>query len=331
MKRVKYLNNRDLLIQIHASKNTYCSYVSDNDSTYDIIVPSLSKINVRTISQAKKNKAKRLTQDAWEQAKAEGQKKIKLSDFTVSPRKIDKTDLVFRVMTYDHIPDDVDRKRNPKNEADKKVKINFPPFQHYKLDNKGKTKCVGKSHWIGGMSNGSFSCDHGKITNSLAMMFMKLCERYGTRANWRGYTYNDEMQSQALMQLSRIGLQFDESKSENPFAYYTAAITNSFTRILNIEKKNQSIRDDILEHNNMNPSYTRQGERERNTVAYKKKMESAHGAVKVMNKTDIKELNKKLKKKGTLTEKDFQNAKYKELKTKDIKPPIIIKKFGRGK
>ena len=115
MKRVKYLNNRDLLIQIHASKNTYCSYVSDNDSTYDIIVPSLSKINVRTISQAKKNKAKRLTQDAWEQAKAEGQKKIKLSDFTVSPRKIDKTDLVFRVMTYDHIPDDADRKRNPKN------------------------------------------------------------------------------------------------------------------------------------------------------------------------------------------------------------------------
>ena len=331
MKRVKYLNNRDLLIQIHASKNTYCSYVSDNDSTYDIIVPSLSKINVRTISQAKKNKAKRLTQDAWEQAKAEGQKKIKLSDFTVSPRKIDKTDLVFRVMTYDHIPDDADRKRNPKNEADKKVKINFPPFQHYKLDNKGKTKCVGKSHWIGGMSNGSFSCDHGKITNSLAMMFMKLCERYGTRANWRGYTYNDEMQSQALMQLSQIGLQFDESKSENPFAYYTAAITNSFTRILNIEKKNQSIRDDILEYNNMNPSYTRQGERERNTVAYKKKMESAHGAVKVMNKTDIKELNKKLKKKGTLTEKDFQNAKYEELKTKDIKPPIIIKKFGRGK
>ena len=331
MKRVKYLNNRDLLIQIHASKNTYCSYVSDNDSTYDIIVPSLSKINVRTISQAKKNKAKRLTQDAWEQAKAEGQKKIELSDFTVSPRKIDKTDLVFRVMLYDHIPDDVDRKRNPKTEADRKVKINFPPFQHYKLDNKGKTKCVGKSHWIGGMSNGNFSCDHGKITNSLAMMFMKLCERYGTRANWRGYTYNDEMQSQALMQLSQIGLQFDESKSENPFAYYTAAITNSFTRILNIEKKNQSIRDDILEYNNMNPSYTRQGERERNTVAYKKKMETAHGDVKIMNKTDIKELNKKLKKKGKLTEKDFQNAKYKELKTKDIKPPTVIKKFGRGR
>jgi hypothetical protein len=91
------------------------------------------------------------------------------------------------------------------------------------------------------------------------LMFMKLCERYATRSNWRGYTYNDEMRSQALLQLSQIGLQFDESKSQNPFAYFTAAITNSFTRVLNIEKRNQNIRDDILEINGYNPSYTRQG------------------------------------------------------------------------
>jgi hypothetical protein len=66
------------------------------------------------------------------------------------------------------------------------------------------------------------------------------------------------MRGQALLQLSQIGLQFDESKSQNPFAYYTAAITNSFTRILNIEKKSQNIRDDILEMNGLNPSWTRQ-------------------------------------------------------------------------
>jgi hypothetical protein len=48
------------------------------------------------------------------------------------------------------------------------------------------------------------------------------------------------------------------SKSDNPFAYYTAAVTNSFVRIINIEKRNQNIRDDILEINGMNPSWTRQ-------------------------------------------------------------------------
>ena len=55
-----------------------------------------------------------------------------------------------------------------------------------------------------------------------------------------------------------MGLQCDESKRQKPFAYDTAAITNSSTRGLNIEKKNQNIRDDILEQNGLNPSWTRQ-------------------------------------------------------------------------
>jgi hypothetical protein len=93
---------------------------------------------------------------------------------------------------------------------------------------------------------------------------MKLCERYATRSNWRGYTYNEEMRGQALLQLSQIGLQFDESKSQSPFAYYTAAITNSFTRILNLEKKNQNIRDDMLEQAGLNPSWTRQNAGKKN-------------------------------------------------------------------
>ena len=324
MKRVKYLNNRDLLAQIHASKNTYCSYVGDDDSQYDLIVPNLKKLNASAIAQARKAKAKRLTQQAWEEAKEAGLKKIKLSDYTVSPRKIEKTDLVFRVMMFDHIPLDDERKKNKKTVADHHTKINFPPFQHYRLDKKGKPLCVGKSHWVGGMDNGNFSCDHGKITNSLAMMFMKLCERYGTRSNWRGYTYNDEMQSQALMQLSQIGLQFDESKSENPFAYYTAAITNSFTRILNIEKKNQAIRDDLLEVNNMMPSFTRQNENDANSPAYKKRMKTVHGEVRQVNKTGIAKLNKVLKKKGKITEEDFEGVNSKKVDMTNHKP--IIKK-----
>jgi hypothetical protein len=140
----------------------------------------------------------------------------------------------------------------------KYIKINFPPFEHYKVDEEGEPLCVGRSHWRNGLKTGKFSQDHGQMTNKLAHMFIKLCERYATRSNWRGYTYNDEMRSQALLQLSQIGLKFDEAKSQNPFAYYTAAITNSFTRVLNIEKRNQNLRDDILEMNNLTPSYTRQ-------------------------------------------------------------------------
>jgi len=311
MKRVNYLNNRDLLKQIHLSKNTYCSYVGAEDSDYDIIIKDVKKINANTISQARKNKAKKMTQEAWETAKATaGRKnKLKMSDFEMSPRKINKTDLVFRVMSFDHIPEDLHRKNNPKTEADTHTKVNFPPFQHYRINDKGKPQCVGKSHWIGGMANGSFSCTHGKITAELAKMYMKLCERYGTRSNWRGYTYNDEMQSQALMQLSQIGLQFDESKSENPFAYYTAAITNSFTRILNIEKKNQNIRDDIMEQNNLMPSMTRQ--MSELIAKQNKKIKEQGSTVKVATKKSLALFNKHMKKTGKA---DYSILKYKEVK-----------------
>ena len=229
----------------------------------------MSKINQKTIAEARRNRADRLKRETGS---------------VVDPKKIPNTDIVFRIMTWEHIP--MAPKKQPKNAAKKSklqdileieedeefdevlddipvldlahVRVNFPPFFHYRIDDNKQPYLVGKSHWQGDLEQGSFSKDHGQMTRKLAQMFIKLCERYATRSNWRGYTYNEEMRGQALLQLSQIGLQFDESKSQNPFAYYTAAITNSFTRILNIEKKMQNIRDDILEMNGLTPSWTRQ-------------------------------------------------------------------------
>ena len=259
MRKVNYLNNRDLLSEIHKSKSTYSSFTDDSYAQYDIILPEVSKINIRTIAEAKRNQAKRIGYAEYERRKKAGEK-VKQADTEIDYRKIAKTDLIFRVMTYDHIPEEKGRKKNPKTIADTKVKLNFPPFVHYRFNDKDELELVGKSHWEGGMENGHFSLKGGQATNKLALMWMKLCERYATRGNVRGYTYNDEMRGQAILQLTQIGLQFDESKSNNPFAYYTAAVTNSFVRIINIEKRNQNIRDDILEMNNMNPSFTRQNQ-----------------------------------------------------------------------
>jgi len=272
--KVNYLNNKDLLKQIHLSKNTYCSFRDPvNDHQFDIILPSVSKINQRTIAEARRNRAERIRKETGQET---------------NEKKIAITDLVFRVMTWEHIP--LAPKKQSKAQAKKRtiedilgfeelppedpledviavveeiqdpthIRVNFPPFFHYRVTDQKVPYIVGKSHWRGDVDTGEFSREHGQMTRRLAEMFLKLCERYATRSNWRGYTYNEEMRGQALLQLSQIGLQFDESKSSNPFAYYTAAITNSFTRVLNIEKKNQNIRDDILEMNGLNPSWTRQ-------------------------------------------------------------------------
>ena len=47
MRRTNYLNNRDILAEIHKSKSTFCSFVGDEDHRFDIILPTIEKINVR--------------------------------------------------------------------------------------------------------------------------------------------------------------------------------------------------------------------------------------------------------------------------------------------
>jgi hypothetical protein len=259
-RKVKYLNNRDLLAEIHRSKNSFSSFIKPEYSQHDLILPNIDKINRLTISEAKKNRAKRLGLEAFVKARLDGDKKIKLAECTPDSKTIAKTDVVIRIMTFEHIPLAPGRKKTTKTTADSHEKVNFPPFQHWKFEDAEAEKpvCVGKSHWKGPLDTGHFSKEHGRITENLGKMYIKLSERYAQRSNWRGYTYVEEMKGQAILQLSQIGLQFDESKSENPFAYYTAAVTNSFTRILNIEKKMQNIRDDMLQENGLTPSSTRQ-------------------------------------------------------------------------
>lgn len=285
-KPVNYLNNKDILKEIHSSKNSYCTYKDPEDHRYDFIVDlpqeSLEKsfeyiLKPETIQEARETRAARID---MEQGLAKG---------TTDPNSIPITDLVFRVMTWDHVPvapkqpRKTDKKKTAKDifefeddaeeifaeledpstakEVDDMVhvKVNFPPFQHFKIDANNSFQCVGKSHWIGDFETGEFSKDHGNITDKLARMYIMMCEKYAMKFNWRGYTYNDEMRNSAILQLTYVGLRFNEAKSANPFAYYTAAITNSFCRVLNSEKRNQNIRDDILEINGLNPSWSRQG------------------------------------------------------------------------
>ena len=261
-RKVKYLNNRDLLAEIHKSKCSFSTFVSPDYKQHDIILTNLDKINIRTIADAKRARAKRIGIAAFMAARIAGDKKSKLADLTPDYKKISKQEIVIRIMTFDHIPAAPGRKKTVKNTADAHDKVNFPPFQHWKFDDNDELVCVGKSHWKGPIDTGHFSKDHGRITEELGKMYIKLAERYAQRSNWRGYTYIDEMRGQAILQLSQIGLQFDESKSENPFAYYTAAVTNSFTRVLNLEKKSQNIRDDLLEEAGLTPSMTRQNQAE---------------------------------------------------------------------
>ena len=287
-KPVNYLNNKDILKEIHASKNSYCTFLNpQEDHKYDFIVDMPHESIEKSLEYALKPET---IQQAREARAARMDLEMDIPKGTFDPISIPITDLVFRVMTWDHVPvapkqpRKVDKKKSAKDifefedeldpdsifedledsttkaEIDDMVhvKVNFPPFQHFRLDETNTFRCIGKSHWNGDLENGEFCKEHGTITNKLAKMYIMMCEKYAMKFNWRGYTYNDEMRNSAILQLTYVGLRFNEAKSQNPFAYYTAAITNSFCRVLNAEKRNQNIRDDILELNGLNPSWSRQ-------------------------------------------------------------------------
>lgn len=261
-KKVNYLSNKDMLKEIHISKNSFCEYVDKKYQDYDMIIESIDdlyKTEVQNLSKEKR--ADRLASIAYETALAQFVEskstsktdKPKLADYKTDPANIDINDVVFRVLTFDHIPLSPGRKKNPKSDSDSHVKLNFDPFKHYVLQNNIAVE-VGRSH----SKNGKFSVDHGAISNKLAKMFILLVNKYGQSFNWRSYSYLEEMKGQALLQLSQIGLKFDEYRSDNPFAYYTAIMLNSFRRVLHLEKKNQDIRDDLLINSGVVPSFSRQ-------------------------------------------------------------------------
>lgn len=98
------------------------------------------------------------------------------------------------------------------------------------------------------------SKEQGKMTDKLAKMLMLLTARYGTKGNVASYTYNDDMQSYALMMLCRTWKSFNVEKSKNAFAFFTQCVKNSFRQYLNVEKKHRDIRDQMLVDNGMSPS-----------------------------------------------------------------------------
>ena len=182
--KVKYINNKELLAAIHASKKSYCEYLEPQYADFDTIVHHVSEITPQLIESVREKKAK-----------PRGKPAIPLDQ--IPPESI-----VVRVMTYEHIPLDPDRVRKSRVTDQSYTRTSFPPFKHYILTEDGPKEVL-RSHWKGGFDNGHFVADRGKINHQLAEMFIKLVERYGRRGNWRGYCVDEA--TEALTQRGWLG------------------------------------------------------------------------------------------------------------------------------
>lgn len=262
--KVNYLRNKDILVEIHKSKCSYSSFLEKKYSDFDFIVEedNFNDIFLETSIEEAKNKRLKRIIDRHKQSQIDSgipKKSLETLDMTVDD--INTEDLVFRHMTYEHIPLHEGRVKTPKKTADYHKKLFFNPFKHYIIRN-GEAIEVGRSHWKGPIDSGEFCQDHGRTTEKLGRMYIELTNRFAKKGNWRGYSYREEMVDRAIEQLAAAGLSFNEAKTDNPFAYFTVVATTSFTSILNLEKKNQKLRDDLIEASGAAPSITRQIENE---------------------------------------------------------------------
>ena len=97
--------------------------------------------------------------------------------------------------------------------------------------------------------------ENDEISDKLGKMFMILARRYATKPNFAGYSYKDEMISHGVVACVASLHKFNAEKGNNPFAYYTSIIHNAFIQILNREKNQHNIRDELLIQAELNPSF----------------------------------------------------------------------------
>jgi len=187
MQKIKYISNRDLLLEIQRSKATYCHFLSPEYNEYDVIVTSVDDITPLLVMTALQAKMVRL-------AKAQGGVVAQVAPDAV----------VFRVMSDRHLPPEQDEKRRKKSSTGEWVaKTNFPPFRHYIVRDNVPIE-VGRSHWRGDLDDGAFSAQHGCISDRLAGMFMLMVDRYSRGGNWRGYCVDEA--TEALTQRGWLGI-----------------------------------------------------------------------------------------------------------------------------
>lgn len=227
MSRTNFVEKEDLLREVHLSKTSFCEYTDKKYQDFDHIILHYD-ITEEDIEEAKKKRKEKTGED------------------------VPVEELVFRVMTYEHIPKS-DRKQNPKINRDKHVALNFKPFKHFIVKN-GKQVEVGRSH----TKNGKFSLTGGRLTDKLGEYIVRMIDRYARLHSYATYSYLDDVKAEAMLKMTIYCLKYDEYLNKSIFSYFTSIISSQFLDTLAAEKKQQAIRDDLLEEAGSAPSLTRQ-------------------------------------------------------------------------
>ena len=92
--------------------------------------------------------------------------------------------------------------------------------------------------------------DKPPVTDYIGECFLKIANHLSYRPNFINYTFRDDMISDGIENCLQYLDNFDPSKSNNPFAYFTQIIYYAFVRRIQKEKKQVIIKHKILTDSN---------------------------------------------------------------------------------
>jgi hypothetical protein len=84
----------------------------------------------------------------------------------------------------------------------------------------------------------------GIISERLHLIFYKMAEQIGTKGRFSGYTWIEDMVSDAYLKCCIVAQKFDTRRT-NPFGYFTTVIIHYFWDALAGEKKQGKIKDKL--------------------------------------------------------------------------------------
>lgn len=87
------------------------------------------------------------------------------------------------------------------------------------------------------------------ITSYIGECFYKIAKKYSTRPNFSGYTYKEDMISEAVLICLKYAHNFDAEKSDNAFSYFTQYCHNAFIQYISKENRFSDFKFDMIKEN----------------------------------------------------------------------------------
>ncbi len=90
----------------------------------------------------------------------------------------------------------------------------------------------------------------GLCSEDLGKALLTIATNYANKGNFHGYTWKEDMISEAVLTCIRYMHNFDPMRFEkpNPFAYFTSIIRNAFLNYIRKQKKHSIIKDYCYNH-----------------------------------------------------------------------------------